>query len=55
MYANQFFVKKKTSNPITITSVEMEKEFAPLDLWGNLTELIFLSNITNPGKENTFR
>lgn len=29
----------------------MKEWFAPLNLWGNLTKLIFLSNIINPEKE----
>lgn len=51
MYVNEFFVKKKISNPITIASVEKKEWLAFLNLWGNLDKLIFLSNIINTMKE----
>lgn len=53
MYANSFLVKRKNSNPITITAVEMKEWFVPLNFWGNSAKLIFLGNMINPEKEKT--
>lgn len=51
MYVNEFFVKKKISNPMTIASVEKKEWLAFLNLWWNLDKLIFFSNIINTKKE----